>query len=188
MSISYNLDIPDGPNNPSNDQPKMKVNTNAVNSWTAVDHVEFSSAPSGTHKQITFSSKNAPAAQTDPQSVLYTDNGVEFSNIAQLWYTNQSGDFPLSIIRAFGAFVLTNGNTTLINGYNCTLQSSSSTTAVILLTSGVTTGTNFVVIPTINNTSSLAYTISSSMGSTTITFVKGIGVVNPIVSFAVLQI
>ena len=26
----YTNNIPDGPNNPSNDQPKMKVNTNSI--------------------------------------------------------------------------------------------------------------------------------------------------------------
>ncbi len=102
MTISYNLDIPDGPNNPSNDQPKMKTNTNSINTWTSIDHVKFDSAPAGTHKQTTFSSKNVPGAQTDPSSVLYTDNGTA-STVAQLFFRNQNGIFQASPIKAWAS-------------------------------------------------------------------------------------
>ena len=79
MSISYNLNIPNGPDNPSTDQPNMKTNTNSISSFVAVDHVGFNSSSGGTHLQTTYSSKNTPAAQTDPQSVQYTASGVASS-------------------------------------------------------------------------------------------------------------
>lgn len=47
MTISYNRDIPDGPNNPSNDQPKMKTNTNSIDDWTAIDHIKFENSQIG---------------------------------------------------------------------------------------------------------------------------------------------
>jgi len=86
MTISYNLDIPDGPNNPSNDQPKMKVNTNAIDSWTAVDHVRFSASPAGTHKQVTFSSNNVPTPPVVPP-ILFTNT---VAGLPQLFF--YSGD------------------------------------------------------------------------------------------------
>lgn len=99
--FTYNRDIPDGPNNPSNDQPKMKTNTNSTDDILAVDHVSFNDTPGGTHLQTTYSSKNAAGAQVDPQSVVYTGNGTA-STVAQLFFRNQNRIFHLSPIRAWG--------------------------------------------------------------------------------------
>jgi hypothetical protein len=56
MSITYNTGIPDGPNNPSNDQPLMKVNTDAVNTFVGIDHVGFNvgTGVSGFHNKSTY--------------------------------------------------------------------------------------------------------------------------------------
>lgn len=51
-SIPYNRDIPNTPNKPSVDQPKMKTNTNSTDSILAIDHVSFNTALSGYHKII----------------------------------------------------------------------------------------------------------------------------------------
>ncbi len=50
--MSYTLDIPNAPNNPSRDQPLMKANTNAVNTLINQDHVTFNFSTSGYHKVI----------------------------------------------------------------------------------------------------------------------------------------
>lgn len=187
MTISYNLNIPDGPNNPSNDQPKMKVNTNAIDAWTAIDHVKFDTSPAGTHKQVTFSSKNAAGAQVDPQSVLYTGNGTAFSSIAQMYFRNQSGIVPVNMIRAFGSFLTNPGNTTQINGYNFTfLVNGLGTVATVTLTSGITTGTNFIVVPFLDSiiASSFSYTIAAN----TINFSMSAASAGSLLSFIVLQI
>src|ERR1041385_3031271 len=52
MSFTYNRDIPDGPNNPSVDQPKMKTNTNSTDDLIAVDHVSFNLSSGGYHTVI----------------------------------------------------------------------------------------------------------------------------------------
>lgn len=184
MTITYNLDIPDAPNNPSNDQPKMKVNTNAIDSWTAVDHVRFSADPAGTHKQVTYSSKNPAGAQVDPQSTLYTNNGTAFAAIANLFYRNASGTFPISIIRAFASFTYTNGNTSFINQANCASLSIVAGVATVTLTTGVTTGTTFVVIPFFNIAGGV---VSYTKAANTITFGAS-PVVGSELSFVVLQI
>lgn len=126
--VTYNLDIPDGPNNPSNDQPKMKTNTNAIQTLISVDHVGFNtngSPPNGVgghHLQVSFDGKNVPGAQTDPQSVLYTNNvtatatnTASASTIAEMYYRNQNGVLPISMIKAFGCF---SNAGTLLNGFN----------------------------------------------------------------------
>ena len=65
MSFTYTTDIPDGPNNPSNDQPDMKINTNSIDSIIAVDHVGFNTAKGGFHKQVKFSAnQSAPGFGT----------------------------------------------------------------------------------------------------------------------------
>ncbi len=55
MTISYNNNVPAGPNNPSVDQPQMLLNTQAINAIMAIDHAGFNTAgtdPSGYHEII----------------------------------------------------------------------------------------------------------------------------------------
>lgn len=48
----YNRDIPDGPNNPSQDQPKMKTNTNSIDNVLQIDHITFGDNQGGYHKTV----------------------------------------------------------------------------------------------------------------------------------------
>jgi hypothetical protein len=119
--MTFTFNIPAANNNPSSDQPLMENNFTAITNLINVDHIGFNTAPfTGQHKQVTFSNKNVPAqgSQTDPQSVLYTNNlsagafnTASASTVAELFYLNQSGSattpispFPVSIIKAFGQF------------------------------------------------------------------------------------
>ena len=61
MSIGYNLNIPNAPNNPSNDQPLMQANTNAISTFLGIDHVAFGANGSGWHQQSTY-----PISSVDP--------------------------------------------------------------------------------------------------------------------------
>lgn len=72
MTFTYNRDIPDAPNNPSNDQPLMKVNTNSADDLLAVDHFSFNVAKGGTHKQVTLTNEAAPG--------IGSSDGVLYSN------------------------------------------------------------------------------------------------------------
>lgn len=82
-SINYNLNIPDGPNNPSNDQPDMKENTNSINQWTAVDHYQFSDNTAGKHKQSRYVTSTMPAGLVNGEGTLYTKS----STGSQLFYS-----------------------------------------------------------------------------------------------------
>lgn len=52
MNLTYTTGIPDTPNNPSNDQPNMKVNTNSINSLIQIDHHGFNDNLGGYHTII----------------------------------------------------------------------------------------------------------------------------------------
>lgn len=60
-SITYIPNIPFATHNPSTDQPNMEINTNAVPTILAVDHVTFNLPNGGTHNHVTFAN-----GQTDP--------------------------------------------------------------------------------------------------------------------------
>lgn len=49
---TYTLGIPNGPNNPSNDQPNMKVNNDNIENLISVDHVGFNVNNGGYHTDI----------------------------------------------------------------------------------------------------------------------------------------
>ncbi len=50
--FSYTLGIPNGPNDPSNDQPNMKINNDNISAIIGVDHVTFNQNNGGYHTDI----------------------------------------------------------------------------------------------------------------------------------------
>lgn len=70
MNLTYNIDIPATPNNPSNDQPKMKINTNSISNWVKVDHFGFGDNNGGYHTIIHQTSGNR----------IRNGNGKTFTN------------------------------------------------------------------------------------------------------------
>lgn len=168
MTFTFNDQIPAANNNPSADQGQMLINNQSTNSIIAVDHVTFNTANSGTHKQVTYIDKFVPAVPSDPTSVAYTDVGKADASHPQNYWKNSQGTFPLSAIRAFGAFGIVGATTpavTNINGINVTGISAVKVTSIftytISLTANSTNGTNFVAIvsPSINN--SYLYSLSA---------------------------
>lgn len=101
MTFTFNSAIPAAPNNPSVDQPDMLTNNISTDAILAVDHISFNTANGGQHKQVTFNNKNVPGAQTDPQSVLYTNSGTA-SSVSQVFYRNQNVIYYMSAIKAWG--------------------------------------------------------------------------------------
>ena len=81
-NFTYNLNIPNGPDNPSNDQPLMEQNTNSINSWTNVDHIGYNTNGSGIHKQVTLVNESAPGLG-DGNGVLYAN--IQNSNSWPIW-------------------------------------------------------------------------------------------------------
>lgn len=71
--FGYNFNVPNTPNDPSDDQPQMLINTVSIGNLIAVDHVGFSTVNGGYHTVI--HQGNAPG-NTDPASI---------TNIGQLY-------------------------------------------------------------------------------------------------------
>ena len=165
-NFNYNPGVPAGPNNPSVDQPDMLTNTISIQDILAIDHVTFRADNGGTHKQITFSSENTPAAPTDPISVSFTAQASTLatanpvgsgSNIAQAFYRSQNGIFPESCIKAFASFTATNPPT-LLTSFNVASIAFNTPTFDLTFVTNSTKGNNAVVLTSCNGTASLPYT------------------------------
>jgi len=192
MTYSYNTSVPATNNNPSTDQPDMLTNTQSINSIIGVDHVSFNTASGGTHQQVTFSSKNTPAAQTDPQSVLYTASGTGSSN-ALLSFRNAAQIFPISIIKAYARFTFAAPSTvTIQQSFNISSITCASATSpfVINFTTAMATS-NYGVFLTPSFGSGSGFIISAltpTTSSLTITVVNGSSNVPSIVSLMIVEL
>lgn len=72
--ITYTRDIPDANNNPSADQPDMKINNNNIDTIIDVDHFSFNDTNfSGIHKQVRLRDQPAPALG-DGTGLMFADN------------------------------------------------------------------------------------------------------------------
>jgi hypothetical protein len=194
MSFTYNNSVPAAANNPSNDQPDMLTNAQSVEGIINVDHITFNTLGGGQHKQITFNNKNVPAAQTDPQSVCYTNSGTA-SSVSQMFYRNQNGTFQVSPIKAWG-LVDSAGNILGSQSLNIATVTPAGTGRYnIALSANAVNSTNFAVLVTGTVISSAngvqsGYNITG-VGTFQLVFLKldGSGFEAPInFSFLVMQI
>ena len=111
-TFTYNGGIPDAPNNPSVDQPKMKTNTDSINGIIGVDHVGFNVStvpPTGGYHTIIH-------------SVLQGSDPAQIANIGQLYIKNYtppggSTDTQLFFKTGAGGTSQLTGNKALNNGY-----------------------------------------------------------------------
>ena len=100
-NFDYNLNIPDAPNNPSNDQPKMKVNTNSINSLIGVDHFAFKTNNDGYHQQSSYVAGGDPGALASIARVYskrITTSGHTDTELF-LQKASDDGDNPGSVIQ-----------------------------------------------------------------------------------------
>jgi len=145
MGFPYTSGIPAANNNPSNDQNPMKENFDTIGQWVAVDHEGFNTTIGGTHKFVTFTSENSPGAQTDPTSILYTTAGTA-SVVADVRFRNQNAIYPISLVRAWGAF--DNGALPPVTqSQNITSVTRSSTGVFdVVMPANVVTGTSYGIL------------------------------------------
>lgn len=159
--------IPDGPNDPADDQPIMKQNNANTVGWMSVDHITPGSFGNGWHQKVTF--KNIPIPIpgsgvpnplniiTDPASVEYTNVGIADPSKVQLYWRNQTFISPLSATKAFCSFssltgiIPPGGVVTTINSFNvdsiiATSPSGGLITYTINFTPGAIFGLNVVPI------------------------------------------
>jgi len=189
MSISYNPNVPNPPNNPSSDVGDMHTNAASINTWVAVDHTGFNtgSVPSGLHKQVTIQDENVPVSKpADPTSVIYTDDGVADPLRPQLFWENSNSwsgvgpsltaPFHLSAIRAWA--LISNGAIVAGQASNCTVSTPGSPVMQINLAANCVNSADYGVLSN----------IGSPLNRTTSSFQFITGLTQPYVVFVVLQI
>jgi hypothetical protein len=167
--VAYNRDIPDAPNNPSTDQPKMKQNTNAIDDLISVDHLSFQATNFGTHKQTAFENFSAGVVPGGvPASVAYPAAGVAEVTRAQYYFKNSTNTFILSALRAF-AYV-TGATGAIIAGQSSNVTSVTRNSAgnyTVTIPANVLTSANYMVFTTASRTSGTQMVHSYSITSAT---------------------
>jgi hypothetical protein len=71
MSIPYNPNLPNPPDDPAVDVAGMQTNAGSIATALAVDHVPFNTSGTGQHAQVTFNASNVPGGFSLP--VLFTN-------------------------------------------------------------------------------------------------------------------
>ncbi len=106
-NFDYNLNIPNGPDNPSADWPLMQTNTNSTSQIIGVDHVTFETNNGGYHTDIHMIPQ-APPSAISGIGQLFTQN-VTVNSITDTQLFFQTG--------ITGGLSQLTGNHASINGY-----------------------------------------------------------------------
>lgn len=143
----YNRDIPDAPNNPSADQPDMKINTNSTDSLISVDHYSFNQNLGGLHKQVQMPNLAAiPIGLIANEGTVYVKSA---NTTSQLFYTNENSTNEYQLTRTSNADFSTFGNNGGVVDSGWTFLPGRSSAGGMLLQYGLTgvlTGTGNTVI------------------------------------------
>lgn len=192
MTYPFAIDttIPNAPNDPADDQPKMLVNTQNTVGFLEVDHIAPGSAGAGFHKQVTFYQEQATPTPSGTESVAYTIAGIADATKPQLVWTNIAATFPLSAIKAFGNFnrQTVAGAMTFLSSFNVVsgiFVPGIPNSYQITLTPGAVTGNNAAVTLGIGVTAGIVSYGFTGMGLLNIFDSSNIG--GSQISFLVLQ-
>lgn len=197
----YNAGIPLSTDLVSNSQSQLLDNFGQLNTQFGIDHTAFAVGGSngdGFHKKVTLSTKNTPGAQTDPSSAVYTASGTA-STVADLFFKNQNGTFPISPIKAWGFGDGVSGGITGSQSSNVTSFTRSGTGQYsVTIPANILNSSSYLVIPAVSQANSgtspdqlsVTYSIINSTSfNLKVVNVKNNVVVDPTsLSFIVLQI
>lgn len=84
MNLNYNQNIPGSQNNPSDDQPLMRTNTNSTRTWVTIDHHGFKDNLGGYHT-IIHQDNGTPTRTIDRITGINTNIPAAISGIHQLF-------------------------------------------------------------------------------------------------------
>lgn len=202
MSFPYpiNVNVPNAPNQPRNDQGPMKTNFNNINGFLGVDHVSPGTNPgAGFHQQVTYFQQNIPGAQTNPRSVGFTSLASALGGnapqstavVVDQFYRNQNGTFQTLPIKAWAQF---STPATMSNSFNVSsvTRNVGPIRYVVVLATNATYSANYAVICNAQgSTASIVstYTISNTTTFTLYFFNNTNNAIDPLgFSFLVLQV
>ncbi len=107
-NFPYNENIPDGPNNPSQDQPLMQENTNSISGIIEVDHGGFGENNGGIHNKVTMPRISLPSSSSG-QLILFTSAGASGSQLNMVRDGNASTNTALTPTGITAPLRATNG-------------------------------------------------------------------------------
>lgn len=114
---SYNLNIPDAPNDPSSDQPLMKTNTNNIDAIIDEDHYSFDEANGGLHRQVRIPVSGAiPGGLIASSGTLYTKTSVEGTLFYSPDTTGDEYQLTRTITASFAEFGTNTNYSGTLNG------------------------------------------------------------------------
>lgn len=187
-SFVWDDDIPFSTNNPSDDQPKLLVNTKSIRGILNEDHYSFQSNISpvgdvdGYHRYLHIPVISTLGTPSNAQSAnVYTDFGTADPARPNLIFRTDRAPFPVNSIRACGYFLtqVANGAVPVLNGFNIvSITKSPINQYAVVLTTNCVIGVNAIVLG--NN---LGYTLAANTLTLTLT-----GSANVNTSFAILQV
>ena len=155
MTYPIYTNIPAANNDPADDQPLMQINNANIAGYLGIDHVAPGALGDGFHQHVTYYNKFPPVAPIIGQVAIgYTNVGIANAAVPENFYTNASGTFPLSCVKAFGSFdTQAPGAVPLINGYNITsITGTTATHYDVVTTAGAISGNNVVIFATCSTT------------------------------------
>ncbi len=94
-NYTYTDNVPNGPNNPSVDQPKLKVNTKSIKDLIGEDHVTFGSSDGGFHKKSRYlDTVGFPTGLIPDIGTVYTKKAIStgVTTESDLFYIPDTGD------------------------------------------------------------------------------------------------
>lgn len=90
-NFNYYLNIPDGPNNPSNDWPLMQTNTNSTAGIIGVDHIGFGQNNGGYHTIIHMPPQTSPSVLSGIGQFYSKTTTIGAVTDQNLFYTSGQG-------------------------------------------------------------------------------------------------
>ncbi len=96
--IPYTKSIPAAANNPSNDQPDMQANTDAIDTLLNRDHYPFNTNYSGLHRQSRYKAQTAPSTGVagDKILALYAKTGAVSTELFMIRDANAGTEVALT--------------------------------------------------------------------------------------------
>lgn len=192
MTFPINTNIPNGPNDPADDQVEIRTNFSNINSYLQVDHVEAGAIGNGEHLQVTYNSFNPPSAPSDSVGIAFTDAGIARPASPMNYYINSQGTFPMTALRAFGVFTTQNIDGAVVagNGFNIvsiTASASGQTYTIVLTTNSVNSDDVAIMVSTSFVAAGSFQNIAYSFTGSTLT-ITGVNQPSAKLSFFVYQI
>jgi len=138
MSIPYDPTIPQAGDYISDSQSDIQSNFTSIDTIWSRDHYQFASANAGQHQFMRLPAPVTPpaAALGSTLSSIFSKVGLASATEAVVYANTGAGDFPLSLVRAFGYFEIATDGAAPSNviALNCAIARSGTSRGIFNVT------------------------------------------------------